>query len=130
MIKKVDAIPKSVSTEQLERKKKVKQDIHEIIDNRIEMCEITLEEYARSTWRDQISTAIRRVSYEIGSELRDKYGYMHTPDFSDCFKITERKNKDSGEKKMYIIFDVAKYDSLIEEYKEESQCKKNEKQSY
>lgn len=129
MIKKVDAIPKSVNAEQLEKKKKVRQDIHEIIDNRIEMCEITLEGYARSTWRNQVNTAVRRVSYEICSELRNEYGMVHCPNFDECFKITERKDTTSNEKKMYIIFDVTKYDTLIKDYKEEAQCKKNEKQS-
>ena len=129
MIKKVDAIPQSANEELIERRKKVRQDIHEIINNRIEICEITLEGYARSTWRDQINTAIRRVSYEIGSELRNEYGVLHTPSFDNCFKITERKDNASGEKKMYIIFNITKYDTLINEYKEEAQCKKNETQS-
>ena len=103
-----------------ERLEILKQDIREIIDNRIELCEIVDAPYPRSTLREHVLRAIYSVIYE----RTIKAGWSYLPDKFQLFSV-HMKKKD-GEYHCFILFDVQRWESELEKANGERQEQKEE----
>lgn len=103
-----------------ERLEILKQDIREIIDNRIELCEIVEAPYPRTTLRDRVQKAIRSVVHEYTIKTEGRF----CPDTSKLFNVTMKKK--DGEYHCFILFDVQRWESEMEKANSERQEQKEE----
>ena len=92
-IKPIESMPSPKINERMER---LKNDVREIIEKRIPVCEIIDPPYPQSTMRAQLGKAIRIVVWEqqVGT--------------AKAFKIETRKIDNVVH--WYVIFDKAKWD--------------------
>ena len=96
-VKPLASMPEPQINERMER---LKQDVREIIDNRIRVCEITDPPYPQSTMRERLEKATRIVTWEWANKT-GKGGMFYAKDF---FKVESRKI--DGTVRWYVRFDV------------------------
>ena len=108
-VKEIQTMPKPEINERMES---LKQDVREIIENRIKICEITDPPYPQSTMRERLGKAIRIVVWEQAR----KENAIHTPSASKVFKIESRKK--DGIVHWYVTFDVDLWDDEWKKIKE------------
>ena len=90
-----------------ERMERLKQDVREIIDNRIRVCEITDPPYPQSTMRARLEKAILVVVWERRKATRES-GYMRV---KDLFKVESRKI--DGTVRWYVQFDPDRWEQEV-----------------
>lgn len=98
-VKIIDSLPKPEVNERMET---LKTDIREIIENKIQLCEITNSPYPPSTMRGHLSKAMRSVVWEYA--IQDKE--HRTPRAEDVFKIQSHKENK-------VIHWYVQFDSLL-----------------
>ena len=110
-VKPIEEVPFSESNEKMEI---LKNDVREIIEKRIRVCEITDPPYPTSTMRERLQKAMRTVLWEMAEEGKD--GRMHTPGSSEVFRISYRHIQ----KKIhwYVMFDVDKWEEEWRQFRE------------
>lgn len=101
-VKVVNSIPGKDKREQLND---LKEDIREIIDKRIRICEIVNTKYSTGTLRERLQRAMRDVLWDIARTTGDT---ERVPSRNEVFEIKFRK--EAGEPHWYVTFDVDLWD--------------------
>lgn len=111
-IKPIKEVPK---TEKQGKMGALMDDIREIIDKRIPLCEITTQ-YAQSSMRERLRKAIRNVCWEIAQEKGLQY---HMSALCNVFNVGSWKENNITH--WYIEFNAKNWDLIMSQEKTETE---------
>lgn len=103
-IKVIEALPGEKKNDK--RMEQLKADLREIIEKRIQVCEIVGVEYAESAMRNRVRYAMRKVLWEHAE--RDKDGILRLPRMEKVLQIRGRRI--AGRTHWYVTFDTDMWD--------------------
>jgi hypothetical protein len=103
-IKVIEALPGEKKNEK--RMEQLKADMREIIEKRIQVCEIVGVEYSESAMRDRIKIAMSKVLWDHAE--RDKDGILRLPHIEKVLQI--KGIRITGETHWYVTFDTDMWD--------------------